>query len=216
MQTIIVKEGESIIQTVHLKDKTKITIGADNDRDIVLDNILVSPHHAEIVKRDDAWIFKDTGSDDGSFKDGMRIQEHVLENGDEIQIANFVLYYDSGFLSEEETETKVVYEESQQKQKSDTNKVPKLLARDQEGKNLEYLIVKTQTIIGRGLGADIIIEDITISRMHAKIIMQNGKFYLKDLDSRNGTFLNKNKISFAEIVNGDVVTFGTYSTKFVV
>ena len=214
METIIIKEAERIVQTVHL-EKDEYMIGSDPDCDIVLDNILVAPRHAKLSKEDGEWIFRDLNSDDGSFLDNTKVMEHNLENGDEIQIGNFVLIYDSGFISEEETETKVVYEQSVKNKTSSSFSIPKLIGKNRLGKTIEYIINKQRMIIGRSLQADITIEDITISRMHAEILIKNGKFYIKDLDARNGTFINKDRVSISEITTGDIITFGTYSVKFI-
>ena len=214
MDTIIIKEGESVVQTIKL-EKDRFLIGSDQECDIFLDNLLVSASHAELVKTDNGWFFNDLGSDDGSFLDGVKIEEHYLENADEIQIGNFVLIYDCGFLAEDETETKIVFDSENQDPASSVN-VPKIIGRQNDGKSVEYLIHKSTVVIGRALGADIVIEDITISRMHAKILFQNGKYYVKDLDSRNGLYVNKKQVSVSEIKNGDIITFGTYAVKFVI
>ncbi len=215
MEVLIIKEGDKIIQTLQM-NKDEFSIGADSSNDIVLDNLLVASQHAKIVKEGDNWIFRDLNSDEGSYLNDMKIMEHILEDGDEIQISNFMIIYDEGFVNDEETETKIVYDElSDEEQKSEISN-PKLLADGPNGEKIEYLINKASVIVGRSLKADIVIEDTTISRMHAKISLQNGKFYIRDLESRNGTFVNKKKISIAEIKDGDIITFGTYSTKFII
>lgn len=49
-----------------------------------------------------------------------------------------------------------------------------------------------------------------LSRRHARIFLQDGKFYVSDLGSRNGTFVNNNKIgeNAVELHAGDSVNFG--------
>ncbi len=48
--------------------------------------------------------------------------------------------------------------------------------------------------IGRHPDCDVVIEDVSVSRRHAKIIKENGSFYVEDIDSRNGTLVNNNEI----------------------
>ena len=51
--------------------------------------------------------------------------------------------------------------------------------------------------IGRHPECDIHIDDSSVSRMHAVIDYRNDCYYLEDLDSRNGTFINQSKVSSA-------------------
>ena len=44
--------------------------------------------------------------------------------------------------------------------------------------------------IGRFYRNDVIIEDYTVSSIHAKIFCEEGKYYLSDENSTNGTFIN--------------------------
>lgn len=45
-------------------------------------------------------------------------------------------------------------------------------------------------ILGRHPECDIVLEAPAVSRQHARIVRQNGNFFVEDLNSRNGTFLN--------------------------
>ena len=45
-------------------------------------------------------------------------------------------------------------------------------------------------VLGRHPACDIVLESAAVSRQHARILAADGKFYLEDLHSRNGTFLN--------------------------
>jgi serine phosphatase RsbU (regulator of sigma subunit) len=44
--------------------------------------------------------------------------------------------------------------------------------------------------LGRHPECDIVLEAAAVSRQHARILLVDGKFYIEDLNSRNGTFLN--------------------------
>ncbi len=85
----------------------------------------------------------------------------------------------------------------------------------------DYRIDRNVTTIGRMSGKDIDmrIARNTISASHAQIEHRNGKFYLTDLRSRNGTYLNgeKEKItSEVYLMDGDTITFDKYMFRFVV
>ena len=65
-------------------------------------------------------------------------------------------------------------------------------------------------MIGKAESVDVKILLPTVSRVHAKIWRDEEQYYLRDLDSRNGTFVNGNQISGknnCRILPGDEVRF---------
>jgi pSer/pThr/pTyr-binding forkhead associated (FHA) protein len=62
--------------------------------------------------------------------------------------------------------------------------------------------------IGRSQNADIKIMDIKVSRSHSRIEKRGGKFYIVDLGSRNGTYVNGERITTHELINGDNIKVG--------
>src|SRR5437870_4478318 len=60
----------------------------------------------------------------------------------------------------------------------------------------------------------IVIEDSSISLMHAKITRKNGDFFLKDLNSTNGTFVNGQPVGEARLRDADRVRFADVTTQF--
>jgi adenylate cyclase len=70
-------------------------------------------------------------------------------------------------------------------------------------------------VVGRAVTSDIPIYDPTISRRHAEITPIDSGVRIKDLGSSNGTFLNGAKVTEADAVENDVVTFGKVAFKVV-
>src|ERR1043165_1962765 len=69
-------------------------------------------------------------------------------------------------------------------------------------------VLKDETItIGRMKGNTIVIEDSSISLMHAKITRKNGDFLLKDLNSTNATIVNGQPIGEVKLRDQDRVRF---------
>ncbi|MDQ2084826.1 FHA domain-containing protein [Herbivorax sp. ANBcel31] len=56
-----------------------------------------------------------------------------------------------------------------------------------------YVLSKSMTI-GRQDKNDIVIKDSFISGIHAQFILEDGEVYLKDLDSKNGVFVNQKRL----------------------
>lgn len=77
-------------------------------------------------------------------------------------------------------------------------------------------VLKDETItIGRMKGNTIVIEDSSISLMHAKITRKNGDFLLKDLNSTNGTSVNGQPIGEIKLRDQDRVRFAQITCQFV-
>ena len=65
---------------------------------------------------------------------------------------------------------------------------------------------KSSTVsIGRDSGNDVVIPDQVVSRLHAELTMKDGRVFLRDLHSRNGTFLYVG-LDFKPVGDGVVVT----------
>lgn len=76
-------------------------------------------------------------------------------------------------------------------------------------------VLKDETItIGRMKGNTIVIEDSSISLMHAKITRKNGDFLLKDLNSTNGTIVNGQPIGEVRLRDMDRVRFAEITCQF--
>ncbi len=78
-----------------------------------------------------------------------------------------------------------------------------------------FPITKKFMTIGRDVSADILINDDSISKKHAHIMSLPGGFMLKDLESKNGTFINNQRIEEAYLSDGDLITFGDMNFVFV-
>jgi hypothetical protein len=79
---------------------------------------------------------------------------------------------------------------------------------DKYGKSYELYEGRNQ--IGRKEGNDIVINEPIISEPHALILYREGKFYIKDLASANGTKVNDKELEpdvSVELKDGDKITF---------
>ncbi|AAM25148.1 MAG: FHA-domain-containing protein [Caldanaerobacter subterraneus] len=72
------------------------------------------------------------------------------------------------------------------------------------------------TSIGRSDECDIVIESPYVSARHALIKKRGKRFYIEDLNSTNGTFVNGKRVKVARIKNGDIITLGDVDLKFIV
>jgi serine phosphatase RsbU (regulator of sigma subunit)/pSer/pThr/pTyr-binding forkhead associated (FHA) protein len=69
-----------------------------------------------------------------------------------------------------------------------------------------------ETILGRQTDAHVCLESQAVSRHHARILLDNGNFFVEDLHSSNGTFLNGQRIrGRVPFTREDVLQIGPYS-----
>jgi pSer/pThr/pTyr-binding forkhead associated (FHA) protein len=76
-----------------LLDDAEVTSGRHPDSDIFLDDVTVSRKHALFVRSDKGYVVRDAGSLNGTYVNRERIDEALLQTGDEVQIGKFRLVY---------------------------------------------------------------------------------------------------------------------------
>ena len=74
--------------------------------------------------------------------------------------------------------------------------------------------LKPTTNIGRSTGADICIESSEVSRDHCVIFLRRDHWYVKDLGSTNGTYVNDKMISEQLLDSGDCIEIGPVRLVF--
>jgi len=80
---------------------------------------------------------------------------------------------------------------------------------DSAGERREILVSDSITV-GRERTAGLQLDDKTLSREHTKFYVENGKLFVRDLESRNGTYLNGTLIKNTQVLKpGDRVKIGT-------
>ena len=74
-------------------------------------------------------------------------------------------------------------------------------------------LVRAKTIFGRK-GSDVVLEDPAVSNTHFQIEAFGKEFFVRDLESRNGTYLNGTKVRYSQLLPGDQVTVGKTTLIF--
>ena len=64
--------------------------------------------------------------------------------------------------------------------------------------------------IGRHKNNHVVLDNLAVSSRHAKIVFEDDKLTITDLDSRNGTFVNNAKVTESHLAHQDWVTVGKY------
>src|SRR4051812_3785076 len=81
--------------------------------------------------------------------------------------------------------------------------------------NQEIELTPDPMTVGRSSACTIRIGDAGVSSKHAKIWCEDGQYFLMDMGSTNGTFVNDKDVDREQLSDGDVITFGMTKAAFV-
>ena len=84
----------------------------------------------------------------------------------------------------------------------------------QAGAEQVYRLDREVTQIGRHVSNDIVVNDRRVSRHHAQVRYENGRFVIYDLGSLNGIGINHNTVRQHTLRDGDLVSVGSYDFIF--
>jgi len=80
----------------------------------------------------------------------------------------------------------------------------------------EVELEKSRMTLGRGAGADVVLDHASISHEHAALELGDAGFRVRDLGSTNGVRVNGAKVMVAELKHGDKVELGSLAFRYVV
>jgi hypothetical protein len=83
------------------------------------------------------------------------------------------------------------------------------------GAGNRFLLGPGMSRCGRSAESDIFLDDITVSRHHAEIRAEQTTYWLTDVGSFNGTYLNGRRIDNSLLTDRDVIQIGKFRLIFV-
>jgi pSer/pThr/pTyr-binding forkhead associated (FHA) protein len=170
-------------------DKPVLTIGRSVANDLVLHDGLISRQHAQIRRHEGGAVLQDLDSTNGTFLNGKRISgPQALRPGDVVRLGH----------------TELVFEPGVQRRRPPV-----------QGARVSLVLDRSLLTIGRSSSCDLVLVDSGVSRRHAEIRRRAEGSVLRDLGSRNGTYVNGQRVvGSCAIQPGDVIRIG--STELVV
>lgn len=78
-----------------------------------------------------------------------------------------------------------------------------------------FVLTGEDALIGRSPDASVLLDDVTVSRQHAKITNEGSDWFISDLRSLNGTYLNRERVEKAKLADGDELQVGKFRFMFV-
>lgn len=223
---------------VYELNQNTVVFGRAANCDVVLDSEFVSRRHAQLVIKRNLVELEDLGSGNGTLVNQKKLDQRErvpLKKGDKIRVEEFVIDVEA----EEET-----YVGPESRLKADKfeitdpdiieiKMIKKILGAFDSDKRPCVVVVSApfqhlrafieddasagegrEFAVGRDPKCQLVIDDATVSRRHAVITRKWGAFAIKDLGSKNGTFVNGEKIREKTVSDGDEIVFGTVKAVF--
>jgi pSer/pThr/pTyr-binding forkhead associated (FHA) protein len=83
-----------------------------------------------------------------------------------------------------------------------------------DGEDVVVMRLAALTRIGRRATADIVIDDMAVSRRHALVLDRDGASMIADDRSRNGVYVNGRRVQQATLRHGDEVQIGNRVMRY--
>ncbi|MBI2339075.1 MAG: FHA domain-containing protein [Deltaproteobacteria bacterium] len=228
MPKFVVTDKKTGKEEVYNLDKETIALGRTNTSDIELAANTVSRNHAEIVKAGNDFFLVDLESGNGTFLNSRKLKPHeknLLRSADRIRIEDFeiqfVLLSPSGGgkgVPEENTDSDIIEIKMIKKvlKALDTEHHPSLEVTGPpcEGRKVFFTDDIAELVIGRDSTCPLVIDSPSVSRRHAVLHKKWGGVTVTDLGSKNGTFVNNQKVQEKLLKDGDMVMLGTVKALF--
>lgn len=200
--------------------RSSVLIGRALTNDVVLQDARVSRAHARLDCGPDGCTLVDLGAPNGTWVNGKRVSAAPLAPGDALVLGDSHLTFSAGLV---ETESQVTVLETAAALDATllTTSLPQTL-NEHSGPRLVVLAPdRTWEVplevdalsIGRFEDNDLALDYEKVSRHHARLERKGEGFRLKDLNSRNGTWMGAQRVDDQPLRNGD--TFRTGPVTFV-
>ena len=227
MAEIIVKFEDKVIERI-VTEKKRISIGRTNDNDIVLENRAVSRKHATIEFNENAAVILDNESLNGTFVNNRKISEEVLRSDDVVTIGKYALVYHTESTAPGESmsgmDGTMVLSTKKQKQLIENDRVERqivakfggsVLIGEENADFAEYRLDREVTTIGKAKFVHVKAKGFMVSGIQAKVIRDAEGYSFVNLGRKGKSLLNGEPVERAVLKNGDLVTVGKSTFKFV-
>lgn len=223
---ISVKNRKTGEKQIYRMDQDRLTAGRDSSNYIVLGSPTVSRRHAEILREERQFFVRDLKSDNGTLLNERRLlpdDKTLLRSGDLIQIEDFEIQFRipaGGSVEEiyETTDTDLLEIKMIKKllRAMDRENAPSLeiLEGPEAGRRFVLEGKNQEAAIGRDPACEFVIDSDMVSRKHVRLEKRFDAVTLHDLNSKNGTYVNREKVKEKKLSDGDIIHLGTLTLIF--
>ncbi len=207
-------------------DQDCIQIGRNRSNFIVLEDRTVSRTHAEILHTGEQFFIQDLGSNNGTLLNQHKLppkEKILLHAGDTLQIDDYELCFQlpSSANTEdlyETTDTDILEIKMVKKllKAMDKEQSPSLEVMEGEliGTRFVFEGKNQDVLIGRDPACEFALDSDVISRKHVRFIKRWDAVKLLDMGSKNGCYVNREKVKEAPLKDGDIIHLGTLALMF--
>jgi pSer/pThr/pTyr-binding forkhead associated (FHA) protein len=184
----------------------EVSIGRDPDRQLQLNSASVSRRHARIVANGAQLLVFDDGSANGIMVNGNRVGTPTpVDARSKIEIADFRIVVESTAAAEA-TPSVAPFA---------TASVAESLRLVAQGGPYDARVfpVIGEVMVGRAAENQLVLDDPSLSRKHARLQGNGHRLEVEDQGSSNGTFVNGRKVGRALAGPGDMIRFGELSFR---
>lgn len=208
-------------------DKDYFVLGRSRRCDVILDDKNVSREHAVIVRKHNAYELQDRGSRNGTVLNGSPVSGSMpLADGDRISIPPYEIQFleSGGSATRGDNEEKTAFMDAGKEKRSKRggrNKRPRpghlrysLVAVEGPLKGTSYANWEGDLTLGRGDANKVIMPDDAVSQSHARMWEDDGLFFIEDLGSSNGTFVEGVRIHSSRLKKTQKIRIGSSTFLF--
>lgn len=233
MIKISVYNGEQLIQEFEGGEDKEISIGRAQGCTLRLDEASISRLHAVIFPLGGGWVLQRKASFGAVLLNEQEVENAPLEGGEEVKIGNFSLRIEiqdpqptsltgskpqltaSRGLVPSGGNTGSLQQEDDGRTKFVQAGASALFRMEPGSANIDELLMEKDVVLfGRGSNCDVVLTEKKASRKHFEVRRQGLSFFLKDLNSANGTLVNGSAVTEAELMAGDVIAVGESKIQF--
>jgi len=198
---LTVTSGSSSGKTIGLPKLGTISVGRDQDNDIVIDDPSVSRHHAQVSYNNGQVVLLDLDSSNGTLVDGERINKKVLRTESTIKIGTSNLKLRSEGRFEPAAPRPAQSATPQAGNPAETvvrsrqpSAVAWLTVQSGAERGQSFALGSRSYSAGRDHGNDIALSDPSVSREHAFLRYCGDGYVLNDAGSSGGTAVNGKRV----------------------
>ena len=200
---VVIKPDGSEGARIDVRDG-EVRLGRDSPYEVLASDPFLSPHHASLISNSNGHFLRDADSLNGVF---LRITTEVeLQDGDFIRIGQELLQFR---LIDHATAIVPRAEDPKTLTSGSPDsgfwgRLSLISGPDMESRG--FVFSEDEVILGREVGDVLFRDDGFVSGRHARLAKVEGRIYLKDLGSSNGTYVRIR--GERQLSNGDLVLMG--------
>lgn len=193
----LILRDDGVGKEFDLEKTGSLTVGRSPDCDITIDDTQASRRHCTVIRLQAGYEVSDLGSTNGTLVNSTLVKKQKLRHGDVIRIGAVEIAFDDPSSAGAAGEPAVGY-----------------IVYAKGGRKGERIELSAQrTTIGRKPTNTVVIDDPVSSSYHCEIVRGLNGYTIRDLGSTNGTLVNSEMVTEAQLAHGARIRIG--NTRFV-